>query len=239
MAISYADQVANGKWVGLSGRRTTSWSLGGGSKKPLAIVSGTLQEADDEAPYEVEVHVHLQAEDPLDNYTGVNVREKGAAVGFVYWGHGILSQTPWLKRLMDAQLPDWSKKSTWNTKSVDTDGKIQWLGPQNRGWRFDQAMAAANRRANANFTISFVVGKGFGAGKQKSIAQALVPSGTKIVIQNKDQKSRLVVLTFENEQVAYEVAEDVEDGIRTHWPDTTFTYEGKEAAPGNVPDGWA
>jgi hypothetical protein len=190
-------------------------------------------------PVRVEIHVHLQAEDPLDNYTGVNVRVKGDQVGFAYWGHGIVSGTPWLNTIMDAQLADWGKKSTWANSSVDPNNAIKWLGPKNKGWRFDQAQAAAQRRANTDFTITFTVGKGKqGAEAQKSAITKLVPTETKVSIQNKDQKSRLVVLTFADEQVAYQVAEDVEDGVRSRWLDAVFTYKGKEGSPGSVPDAW-
>lgn len=138
------------------GRAATSWSIAGNSRKPLAIIFGTIP--DGEGRRNIEIHVHLNAYNPISTFSGANVRYEGDAAGFAYWDADTVENTGWLKNALRAGIPDWANKNTWIRAIGGKD--IQWMNMNvNAGWRFELATRKAARRHNLNYKVSFEISR--------------------------------------------------------------------------------
>jgi hypothetical protein len=205
------------------GRPAKSRSRAGAAKKPLAIVTGTMPIGGIVTP--VEVHVHMNATDPVAIFSGANVREVGQDHGFAYWSGNTVASAVWLQNILNAGIPDWTKKPTWT--AIDTESEIVWQGMPGAGWAFDEAMRVRDRKLKQNYKVKFEVNKNKGNGETKDIITKLCGPRVSVNVASKSTKKFEVTLTYENEQAAYEQLAEDELHIGERWSAAVFTEDPK------------
>jgi hypothetical protein len=212
--------VENGNGNVTGGSAAISWSLAGNSMKPLAIIEGTLQI--NGVNRDIEVHVHLNANNPVSTFSGTNVRFRGVPAGFAYWSANTVNSKQWLKQILDAGLPNWHEKSTWT--AVDPQNRIAWQGAANPGWLFDEAQRANNRRSNTNYEVTFEVKYNkeqddnlFGS-RANAIKQLLGARISAVSVKKANKNTSKVTLTYIHEQEAYEHLDEDLYILQARWP---------------------
>jgi hypothetical protein len=215
-------QAGNVKVVAGKGKAETSRSLGGGSRKPLAVIEGKLRiGATNE---EVEIHVHLNAHEPLSTFSGANIRFRGEPNGFAYWPADIVESHGWLKAILDIGLPGWYKKVTW--ESAPFANQIVWLGKVGKGWKIKEAVNKRDRILNAGYVVSFTVDKNNALdddfinhddGRRNQISTLLGLPMMRVSTTPVPVGKTLIALTYENEQVASERLAEHEFKVQQKW----------------------
>jgi hypothetical protein len=226
----HEDLVQEGGFKAEKGRAENSKSLAGASRKPLAVIPGVLRIGG--VDQDVEIHVHLNANNPLSTFSGANVRFQGAPSGFAYWSADTVDSHRWLKEILDTGLPDWSKKATWEKTALAN--QIVWQGPVGAGWKFDEAARAAHRRSNAHYVVKFTVTRVKAldfdvseddAGRKSKIAELLGPRISAISTKKSADKT-LVTLVYLNEQVAQEQLDEDAEKLQRQWSSSkNFTHK--------------
>lgn len=215
--------IETGRLVAARVEPCLSWSLGGRSKKPLAVIYGRLDVGP--GPREVIVHVHLNAEDPLVSFSGANVRWAGESKWFAYWSPGSIAATPWLQNILADKLPAWHIKGTWT--SLQGSDSVTWSNAMRGRTPYQVAQDKATRRTNELFNIWFTTSRRKGGVEtQRKRVTEFLPADAEVTVVNAGG-TRKVTITFADEQQALESSDGLWDSIKVLW--STAKDFGKDA----------
>jgi hypothetical protein len=210
--------MQDGTFKASQGQFATSLSNAGNSSKPMAIIKGTIREGN--VTHQVVLHVHFDAINPLDTFTGANAKVDGATDPFASWAAGAVSTTAWLRTLLNANLPNWSKQNAWSGLTPVPGIVWQQKKVEAAGWENAQRVAA--RVANADYTVTFRIGTSQKIEAQVPVVEGFAKGKAKVVVRGAN--NRVAELTFPNEQEAFLHLTAIEADMRSRWSTTSAIH---------------
>jgi sugar-specific transcriptional regulator TrmB len=172
----------------------------------------------------VEIHVHLNATEPLSTFSGANIRFPGQLEGFAKWPAGAVESHGWLRKILNTGLPDWRKKATWVNAPLGNE--IVWIGNMDKGSKIKEAEKRRDRTLNSGYVVKFKVAKNkdldadieYGDdGRKNQVSKLLGLPMARISTVSAPGGKTEIALTYENEQVASAQLAEHEFKVRQQW----------------------